>query len=67
MSFKSILGELLGSILIAGEQLEPVYIHNPRTQQITTILTPDVNALFAQLFANGSMAQPTTAPTQPPA
>ena len=58
MSFKTTLGEILGTILIAGEQLTPVFIHNPKSQQITTILTPDVNALFAALFGLGMMANP---------
>ena len=65
MSFKTTLAEILGTILIAGEQLSPVFIHNPRSQQITTILTPDVNALFAELFASGTMAAPE--PPTPPA
>jgi hypothetical protein len=63
MSLKTTLGEILGTILLAGEQLQPVFIHNPRSQQITTILTPDINSLFAALFAGGQMAQQVAAPT----
>jgi len=65
MSAKNVLGEILGTFLLAGEQLAPVFIHNPRSQQIYTILTPDVNVLFAQLFAQGAVAQPTTPSADP--
>lgn len=67
MSFKTTLGEILGTFLVAGEQLTPVFIHNPKSQQITAILTPDVNALFAQLFAAGTMTNPAAAPGAPTA
>jgi hypothetical protein len=66
MSVKTTLEEILATILVAGEQLEPVYIHNPKSQTFATILTPDINALFAQLVSNGSMAA-TTAPATPAA
>lgn len=61
MSLKSTLAEILGFTLLAGEQLTPVFIHNPRSQAITTILTPDINALFALLTQQGAMAPTTTA------
>ena len=65
MSLKTTLAEILGFTLLAGEQLTPVYIHNPRSQAIATILTPDINALFTLLTQQGAMAAQTAA--APPA
>lgn len=48
--FKTFLADLL----ITGETLEPVFIHNPKSQTIATILTTDVNALIAQLLGTKS-------------
>jgi hypothetical protein len=62
MSTKTIFEEIFGFALLAGEQLVPVIVHNPRSQTITTILTPDVNALFQLLVSQGAMAAPAAPP-----
>ena len=51
--------------LAIGESLEPVFIHNPKSQTIATILTSDVNALIAQLTAPQPATPVTSAPANP--
>jgi len=55
----------VASIVAVGESLTPVFIHNPRSQQITTILTTDVNALLSQILASQPTPQPTVQPIAP--
>lgn len=52
----------LTDIVAVGETLTPVFIHNPKSQQITTILTTDVNALLAQLNVQ-QVPPPSSKPT----
>ncbi len=59
MSFKTIFEEIFGFALATGESLTPVFVHNPKSQQIVQVLTPDVNALF-QLLTTAAQS-PTTA------
>jgi hypothetical protein len=59
MSAKTIFEDIFGFALLAGEQLAPIVVHNPRSQQFVTVLTPDVNALFQLLVSQGAMAQTT--------
>lgn len=60
MSAKSVFETIFGFALLAGEQLATIVVHNPRSQQFVTILTPDVNALFQLLESQGAMAPAAT-------
>ena len=67
MSAKTIFEQIFGFALLAGEQLAPIVVHNPRSQQFVTVLTPDVNALFQLLESQGAMAPTAPATPAPPA
>ena len=66
MSVKTTLEELFGTLLIVGQQLTPIFVHNPTSKgaQVTTVLTTDVDALFAELTGLNLMAPQTTTPAK---
>lgn len=55
MSVKTTLATIFEDILAVGETLTPIFIHNARSQTITTILTTDANALIQQLAQSGTV------------
>lgn len=50
--------KLFGGLLATGESLEPLFIHNAKSQQVAVILTTDANALFAEFTQQGVIKQP---------
>lgn len=57
----------LGAILATAEGTVPIFIHNPKSQQIEGVVVTEANQLFvtlAQMFAAPAAPSP-TAPPQP--
>lgn len=55
---------LIEALLVTGETLEPVFIHNAKSQQVATILTTDANAFVGQLLAAQKQNAPTPVVTE---
>lgn len=64
MSFKSVFEQIFGFALLEGVKLSSVFVHNPKSQQIVQILTPDAEAL-AQLLVSASQAPAIPAAPKP--